>query len=174
MDLWDAASDQKQTPHCTLFAISRAISECCKEFKFTVSSEKIRQYLQDLQQVKSGIGRGWKPGEFNKLTLPRCMNDDGAIRELKIMVALSEEYDFNSEHVVWDNRKTKEIPDHCMYVLCLLEQYKQPKFLCLDSATTVGERKHRFPTIPTNKNGNELYHIRTVVQSKFTSPKAPV
>lgn len=158
-----AEYDQGQWPHCTLFAISLAISEACGRHGIKLEDKLVRKYLMQNDKIgrKDKIKSGWYPEDFHEVTFVHD-TPDFIWLTIRVEKMRTIEYYKRENQFVLVALKFLGDDDHCMFVMTDYEEC----FLCrnsdLKAATVLPVRKDR--------SGNTLHRITVPVTDKLPCP----
>ena len=176
--IWADTSSEGDFPHCTLYAISKAICDYGRKIQCELEFEEIKsnlfQYLKLSQP--SGVSDGWYPNAFDGINLPRIssfISQDTKYGNITISVteeAPSSKFMFEEEYVLMQHGKQKE---HCMQVICKMKMDDIKYFLCRGNKTTAAtnsEAGGTYDKVQTEKEGIDLYTVRISFNTAFVPP----
>ena len=178
---------QSVDPICALLSVTLAVHTSCEQYGIFLDFELLRRELEycaikkyreegfDVEAHMSdsendegslGIGRGFHPQDFDDALVKKMENKaNGNLCFFKIMVdRIGDNHDKTSlrnyrdenKHVIIEYR---QIMDHCMYVVHMVDEGNNYYFLCRDTITG----RDQYPRVPGQQN-HELYKISVKVK----------
>ena len=184
--MWEYQFDQGQHPHCTLYAISRAICNAAKQFGYRLFFQEIFRQLMDLITRRKGapsIEEGWYPDDFDRLELPlvhlnSATNEEHDYGNIRIQVTELDTlnvdpHTLDDEYILVQARTTQ---DHCMHVICALidDTDGLPYFLCRENKDS-GPRRSRYVMVYKDQYmdgipSNTLFLVTISIHLEFNGP----
>lgn len=174
--VWADTFTEGDFPHCTVFAISKAICDYGNKLGLKLDFDEVRrnlfQYLKTFQPL--GISEGWCPTEFDGIHLPMISSDDDyGNLDISVVKGYSKTFMLEEEYVLMDSRGTKQ---NCMKVICKMKMGDIRYFLCRENKRNVSNAvaiKQLKETLDPNveiKDEFDLYIVRVSFNDEFVPP----
>ena len=177
---FDDIFDQEKWPHCTLFAISLAVTNACADHNVRVTSLDVRTALFQYEDIYKKLKTGFFPENFDgkivKLRNRSRYADDFLCYTIKIENMAVRKYREGIPAkryvlVVWRYLNGDE--DHCMYVIDKTERDGVQCFKCFNSLWE-GGIVEREPLIEVSRQGNNLHRVSVTVNNRVSlEPNSP-
>ena len=162
--------DQRKWPHCTLFAISLAVSKACDDHRVEITSLDVRTALFQHKDIYKKVKTGFCPKDFDGKTLTVYNRNPDANEFLTYTIKIDKIAinNFRREQpatrhvlVVWRYLNGDE--DHCMYVIDQVVENGVKCFKCHNSMREGG----REPTVVASQNKNKLHRVILTVNDRI-------
>ena len=167
----DVTFDQRKWPHCTLFAISLAVSKACVDHRVIISSEEVRSLLFQYDDIYEKAKVGFFPNDFDGKNLKFYNKNPNADEYLNYTIKIENvavkkyrEGLASTRYVlvVWKYLNGDE--DHCMYVIDRIEKDGVKCFKCYNSTWAGGKE----PIVPLSQQGNNLHRVMVTVNNRIS------
>ena len=162
--------DQRRWPHCTLFAVSLAISKACEDHGVEITSQEVRAMLLMYDDIFDKVEVGFFPYDFDGKTLKFYNRNPNAEEisnyTIKIQDMAPNEYQQGLQAiryvlVVWRYLDGDE--DHCMFVIDRIEIDGVNCFRCRNSMQDGGLE----PLIEETGEENTLHRVTVTVNNRI-------
>ena len=177
--------NQGVDPICALLSVTFAVYKACEQYDILLDFEVLQRELEhwalkkyrdegenvdpnmsdsDNDENTLGIGRGFRPQDFNDALMRKMKNKkNDHLCFFRVMVdkigdqannTSKEKYCSKNKHVIIEFR---QMIDHCMYVVKMVDNGGNYFFLCQDSAS-VKSNEDDFPIVQGQQE-HELFRI---------------
>ena len=166
-----ACFDQGNWPHCTLYAISMAVSKACLDCNVQISDNDVRKLLLQIDDIfmKCRIQDGFFPSDFNdkELRFIDYNRDEYLLYTIKVQEI--ERRRFNDrqravKYIIVVVQFLGRDRSHAMYIMCSTERSGIKYFRCLNSMEAGGRELE----IPFDQDCDELFKVSIHLQDQMT------
>ena len=173
--IWADTFSEGDFPHCTLFAISKAICDYGYKLNLKLNFNEIqRSLLQHLTTFQpEGASDGWHPNDFDGIHLPLISSEENyGNLDISVVEGCSKTFLLEEEYVLMDSREPKQ---NCMKVICKMKMGEIKYFLCRENKSNVSKaavKQMKGIQNPQNKENDEfeLYIVRISFNDEFIPP----